>query len=116
LRAKNIPKCSASTSGQTDLNFCLAAEYNRLDKELDEQFQKLNKRSDQHPAGIRKSQEAWKKFRKAECSNEVIQSGGSNFPFVHYLCMIEFTRERIRHIKWHLAQDCNGLPASEVGI
>ena len=100
-------RCSAG--GQQDMNLCMADEYRKVDAELNENFKKLTSVL-ANPTGIRNAQRAWIRFRDAECSNEVIQLGGSLQPFAYYSCMIEFTLERTRHIKWHLAQDCNGCP------
>lgn len=88
----------------------MAIEYRKVDLRLNSLYKELTSVL-VDARGIRASQRAWLQYRDAECSDAVMQLGqGSLQPFAHHSCMIEFTEERIRHLRWHLAQDCNGCP------
>jgi uncharacterized protein YecT (DUF1311 family) len=100
--------CSAG--GQSEMNQCMATEFRKVDIRLNTLYRELTSIL-VNPRGIRASQLAWLQYRDAECSDAVMQLGqGSLQPFAYHSCMIEFTEERIRHLRWHLAQDCNGCP------
>jgi uncharacterized protein YecT (DUF1311 family) len=100
--------CSAG--GQSEMNQCMAIEYRKVDLRLNSLYKELTSVL-VDARGIRASQRAWLQYRDAECSDAVMQLGqGSLKPFAYHSCMIEFTEERIRHLRWHLAQDCNGCP------
>jgi len=100
-----------STGGQSEMNQCMEAEYRKVDLRLNSLYKELTSVL-ADPRGIRASQRAWLKYRDAECSDAVLQLGqGSLQPLAHHSCMIEFTEQRIRHLRWHLAQNCNGCPA-----
>ena len=100
--------CSAG--GQSEMNQCMEIEYRKVDLRLNSLFKELTSVL-VNARGIRASQRAWLQYRDAECSDAVMQLGqGSLRPFAYHSCMIEFTEERIRHLRWHLAQDCNGCP------
>jgi len=103
-------KASCSAGGQSKMNQCMAIEYRKVDLRLNSLYKELTSVL-VDARGIRASQRAWLKYRDAECSDAVMQLGqGSLQPFAYHSCMIEFTEERIRHLRWHLAQDCNGCP------
>jgi uncharacterized protein YecT (DUF1311 family) len=103
-------KTICSRGGQQQMNQCMAKEFRKVDQELNTLYKKLtNVLAD--PKGIRNAQRAWLRFRDAQCSDDVMQLGsGSLDPYAYYSCVIEFSQERIRHLRWHLAQDCNGCP------
>jgi uncharacterized protein YecT (DUF1311 family) len=106
--AKQKEICSAG--GQSEMNQCMAIEYRKVDLRLNSLYKELTSVL-VDARGIRASQRAWLQYRDAECSDAVMQLGqGSLQPFAYHSCMIEFTEERIRHFRWHLAQDCNGCP------
>jgi uncharacterized protein YecT (DUF1311 family) len=99
-----------STGGQSEMNQCLATEYGKVDLRLNSLYKELTSVL-VDARGIRASQRAWLRYRDAECSDAVMQLGqGGLQPYAYHSCMIEFTEERIRHLRWHLAQDCNGCP------
>jgi uncharacterized protein YecT (DUF1311 family) len=92
------------------MNQCMADEYRKVDLRLNQLYKELTSVL-VDARGIRAAQRAWIQYRDAECSDAVMQLGqGSLQPYAYYSCMIEFTEERIRHLQWHLAQDCNGCP------
>lgn len=100
-----------SIGGQSEMNQCLETEYRKVDLRLNSLYRELTSVL-VDARGIRASQRAWLKYRDAECSDAIMQLGqGSLQPFAYHSCMIEFTEERIRHLRWHLAQNCNGCPA-----
>ncbi|MDT8989687.1 lysozyme inhibitor LprI family protein [Curvibacter sp. APW13] len=104
-------KAICSAGGQSEMNQCMAIEYRKVDRRLNSLYMELTSVLED-ARGIRASQRAWLKYRDAECSDDVMQLGqGSLQPYAYHSCMIEFTEERIRHLRWHLAQDCNGCPA-----
>lgn len=103
-------KSICSTGGQSEMNQCMAIEYRKVDLRLNSLYKELTSVL-VDARGIRASQRAWLKYRDAECSDAVMQLGqGSLQSFAYYSCMIEFSEERLRHLRWHLAQDCNGCP------
>ncbi len=103
-------KYMCDTGGMVQMGQCMADQFKKLDQELNDLYKELT-RVLVEPKGIRNAQRAWLRFRDAECSDDVMQLGaGSLYPYAYNSCMIEFTKERIRHLRWHLAQDCNGCP------
>ena len=103
-------KAICSAGGQSEMNQCMAIEYRKVYLHLNSLYKELTSVL-VDARGIRASQRAWLKYRDAECSDAVMQLGqGSLQPFAYHSCMIEFSEERIRHLRWHLAQDCNGCP------
>lgn len=105
-----MQKAICSAGGQSEMNQCMAIEYRKVDLRLNSLYKELTSVL-VDPRGIRASQRAWLRYRDAECSDAVMQLGqGSLQPFAYHSCLIEFTEERIRHLRWHLAQDCNGCP------
>ncbi|MDZ7920876.1 MAG: lysozyme inhibitor LprI family protein [Rhodoferax sp.] len=103
-------KAICSAGGQSEMNQCMAIEYRKVERRLNSSYTELISVLED-ARGIRASQRAWLKYRDAECSDDVMQLGqGSLQPFAYHSCMIEFTEERIRYLRWHLAQDCNGCP------
>ena len=103
-------KAICSAGGQSEMNQCMAIEYRKVYLHLNSLYKQLTSVL-VDARGIRASQRAWLKYRDAECSDAVMQLGqGSLQPFAYHSCMIEFSEERIRHLRWHLAQDCNGCP------
>lgn len=97
--------------GQQSMNICMANEYKKVDAKLSYLYSRLVDKLER-PQGIKKSQRAWLKYRDAECSDDVMQIGTDNslYPYARFACLIEFTEERIKYLKWHLEQDCSNCP------
>lgn len=105
---RQAPTCSSES--KQEAYQCVTNEFQMVDQELNRLYAELAKIL-ANPKGIRNSQRAWLRFRDAECSNDVMQIGGeSMYAIARYSCMIELTQERMRRLRWHLAQDCNGCP------
>ena len=99
-----------SSESKREAYQCVANEFQTVDLELNRLYAALTSVL-ANPKGIQNAQRAWLHFRDAECSNNVMQIGDEGmYAIARHSCMIELTEERIRRLRWHLAQDCNDCP------
>jgi len=102
-------KCSKGT--MSEMNDCLAAEWRKLDGQLNESYRVLlaelvDGRS------LRSAQRSWMVFRDNECDYAVsgLERGGSLYPYALHSCRIDLTVKRLKDMDRHLAEKCNGCP------
>ena len=100
-----------SRGDQRQMNQCITSKYHEVDQKMIGYYSELV-RVLKHPEGVQVAQQAWERYRDAECSDRVMQVGEetSIYPYADAACRIELTEERIKLLRWHLAQDCNGCP------
>ena len=92
--------CSTGKT-QLDINECVAAEYQKADKELNRVYSAYRARlDDQQKQLLKDAQVAWLKYRDLSCKFESADvSGGSAYSMVLQSCLIEKTKARIEDLK-----------------
>jgi uncharacterized protein YecT (DUF1311 family) len=84
------------------MNDCQNREYKKSDAELNTVYKqvmaKLNDEGER--AALRAAQQAWIKFRDAECEFESYENkGGTIYPLVYNGCLTALTRERTKQLR-----------------
>ena len=102
---------TCSHGNQLQMNECITSKYHESNQRMIAYYSKLV-RMLKRAEGVQMAQQAWERYRDAECSDRVMQSGAetSLYAYADAACRIEMTEERIKLLRWHLAQDCNGCP------
>nr|WP_234881797.1 lysozyme inhibitor LprI family protein [Agrobacterium larrymoorei] len=110
VRAEDAPDCS-NPQTQFDLNQCAGVDYDKADKELNAEYQKLrklladrDKDADENTKGaveaLVAAQRAWVAFRDANCKLSGFQArGGSMEPMIVASCLADMTREQTEELK-----------------
>ncbi|MEO8002839.1 MAG: lysozyme inhibitor LprI family protein [Arenimonas sp.] len=101
-----------SEGGQQQMNSCLAAEYSKVDVQLNELYKKITDDLED-PSKLRKAQVAWLRFRDRDCeyANSGLGKEGSLYSFAQSACFIDHTEKRIRDLQQYLNWNCNGCPS-----
>ena len=94
------------------MNECIASQYHEVDQKMIGYYSNLVQVL-KRPEGVELAQQAWERYRDVECSDRVMQIGEetSRYLYADAVCRIELTEERIKLLRRHLAQECNGCPA-----
>lgn len=97
----------ANASAQSTMTECYGKALVAIDKELNENFRKIEKRLGDD-ADTRKrlvaAERAWVAFRDAECGfSTSAAEGGSLYPMTLAICRTELTRQRNEQLKAYLA-------------
>lgn len=100
-------KDACSTGTSAEMTGCIRGYFHAIDAELNQVYEELvNALVD--PSPVRTAQRAWLKFRDAECATN---TGPRPYDgYGRYACMTALTKERVKQLRWHLAQECNGCP------
>lgn len=108
--AEDAPDCS-NPQTQLDLNQCAGEDYDKADKELNAEYQKLRKTlaerdkdADENTKGavdaLVAAQRAWVAFRDANCKLSGFQArGGSMEPMIIASCLADMSREQTEELK-----------------
>lgn len=94
----------ASAQTQLEMNIQAGTAFHRADTELNALYRDLVAKIDaQGKAALRNAQQAWLKFRDAECDFETRDAeGGSIHPMVMNQCLEDLTRQRNQQLKRQL--------------
>ncbi|WP_436856866.1 lysozyme inhibitor LprI family protein [Citrobacter tructae] len=96
LSSQALADDCANASTQIEMNSCAAAQYQAIDKKLNETFQNALKRAEAPQRDLlKKAQVAWIAVRDADCA--LISSGtegGSIQPMIASQCLADKTAER----------------------
>ena len=87
---------------QIEMDECQGREYKKADAALNAVYKQLmTKLEDEGERTVFKTaQQAWIKFRDAECEAESFQNkGGTIYPMVYSGCLTALTQERTKQIK-----------------
>ncbi|MFV9901123.1 MAG: lysozyme inhibitor LprI family protein [Rickettsia conorii subsp. raoultii] len=86
-----------------DMNYCVAAEYKKVDKKLNQIYQEILKHiSDKQEQVnlLKKSQNLWIKYRDADCEFRSFGVyGGSVYPMILLMCLTGKTEDRIKEFE-----------------
>jgi len=105
-QCEDIGRCAGDARAQSDRE--LNRVYNELRMDL------------QDPRPLVQAQRAWLAYQKAECeyqsSGYDCESGMSGMCSVERaMCQVHLTCERVRKLREHIQQKCNGCPVRKTG-
>ncbi len=99
-------KDKCSNGSMMEMNECLAEARGDTEHRMDVAYRKLLS-SLINPAPLRKSQQAWLRYREAQCKFEVPPEWtGSAIPYSRNSCLIDHTERRVRDLE--RVAPCNG--------
>lgn len=101
----SLKQCLAKSGGITvDVHNCDAAEYGRIDGELNATYRKISAKLDpKRREALVKSQREWLAWRKLECDFYASgEAGGSIYPILIDTCFINMNQDRINTLKSYL--------------
>ncbi|MDQ3023078.1 MAG: lysozyme inhibitor LprI family protein [bacterium] len=92
----------ASAQSQHEMNSAAAAEYKLADAELNKVYRKLRAKLDgDERRKLIATQQAWIKFRDADCEFAALPSrGGTIYPLVHFGALTEKATARTEELRW----------------
>jgi uncharacterized protein YecT (DUF1311 family) len=96
---KNEP--CADAQSQADMNICWGKEYKAADATLNQVYRQLfAKLDDEQKAQLKNAQNAWLKYRDANCEFVADQyKGGSMRPMIAAICLADVTHNRTTELK-----------------
>lgn len=96
---KSAPCASAQT--QAEMNDCAGKEYKSADVTLNQVYRQLvAKLDDEEKAELKDAQNAWLKYRDANCTFVADQyKGGTIRPMIEGLCLADVTRNRTAELR-----------------
>lgn len=96
--AKSLENCHLS---QSDMNTCAGYRFVREELELNRFYRELlSRREERDPRKLRKAQEAWLRWRDANCEYEASDlQGGSLQPLITLNCKARVTKERTEWVR-----------------
>lgn len=96
LAQQASPSCD-NPQTQAEINACAAQEYERIDRELNRIYRQLAARlKGERSAKLNAAQNAWIKFRDAQCELESTEyKGGSLYPTVLNSCLSSLTKAQV---------------------
>lgn len=91
-------------NGQTtvEMRNCAGKEYQKADAELNDAYKQLMSTitDEGHRAALRTAQQAWIKYRDANCEFEAyLNRGGTIYPVVYTSCLSAMTTARTRELR-----------------
>jgi uncharacterized protein YecT (DUF1311 family) len=97
--AKNEP--CADAQSQAEMNICWGKEYKAADATLNQVYRQLfAKLDDEQKAQLKDAQNAWLKYRDANCEFVADQyKGGSMRPMIAAICLADVTHNRTTELK-----------------
>jgi uncharacterized protein YecT (DUF1311 family) len=99
-QTKKDPCANAQT--QVEMNECQGREYKKADAALNVVYKQLMAKIDNEGerAALKAAQQAWIKFRDADCEFESYQNkGGTIYPLVYSGCLTVLTQERSKRLR-----------------
>ena len=99
-QTKKDPCANAQT--QVEMNECQGREYKKADAALNVVYKQLMAKIDDEGerTALKVAQQAWIKFRDAECEFESYQNkGGTIYPLVYSGCLKVLTQERSKQLR-----------------
>ncbi len=86
---------------QTDLNTCSFDYFKKADADLNKFYQLAINRLDGNDKKFRENQRTWIKYRDQTCefTTREDENGGTIWPLIHSMCMINLTVHRTEMIK-----------------
>jgi len=99
-------KDRCSNGSMMEMNECLAEARGNVERRLDTAYKRLSGAL-ANPTPLLKSQQAWLRYREAQCKFEVPPEWtGSAIPYSKNSCLIDHTERRIRDLE--RVAPCNG--------
>jgi uncharacterized protein YecT (DUF1311 family) len=93
----------ANAQTQLEMSECQGREYKKADAALNAVYRQLTAKVQGEAgesAALKAAQQAWIKFRDADCDFESYQNkGGTIYPLVRNGCLTALTQERTRHLR-----------------
>jgi uncharacterized protein YecT (DUF1311 family) len=104
---KSEPCASAQT--QAEMNNCAGQEYKSADATLNQVYRQLVAKLDQdEKAELKEAQNAWLKYRDANCTFVADQyKGGTIRPMIEGLCLADVTRNRTAELRAQIKDRSN---------
>ena len=99
-QTKKDPCANAQT--QVEMNECQGREYKKADAALNVVYKQLMAKIDDEGerTSLKAAQQAWIKFRDADCEFESYQNkGGTIYPLVYSGCLTVHTQERRKQLR-----------------
>jgi len=103
---KELPKsgCYEKAGSQSEIESCAAKDYKTSDSELNNVYQSVVKKYENHPAVIkrlREAQRAWLSYRDAQIAflYGTGTGGGSDIEMCRYMRLTRLTEDRIKALK-----------------
>lgn len=100
-QTKKDPCAGAQT--QADMNECQGREYKKADAALNAVYRQLTAKIQEEAgelAALKAAQQAWIKFRDADCEFESYQNkGGTIYPLVYSGCLTTLTQARTKQLR-----------------
>src|SRR5262245_49216070 len=93
---KQKPEPCADAQTQADMNICWGNEYKKADAQLNQTYQQLAAMlDDEEKAQLKTAENAWIKYRDANCDFVGDQyKGGSMRPMIYAMCLADVTTNR----------------------
>ena len=91
-----------------EMRDCAGKEYQKADAELNQVYKQLMASlSDRaHQASLRTAQQAWLKYRDANCEFDAFENlGGTIYPVVYNSCLAAMTRARTKELREQMEQE-----------
>jgi uncharacterized protein YecT (DUF1311 family) len=88
-----------------EMRDCAGKEYKAADAELNTVYKQLMASLSDHPyeAALKTAQQAWLKYRDANCEFEAFDNrGGTIYPVVYNSCLAVMTRARTKELREQL--------------
>jgi uncharacterized protein YecT (DUF1311 family) len=85
-----------------EMRDCAGKEYKKADAELNAVYKQLmdSLSGREHQASLRSAQQAWLKYRDANCEFEAfLNRGGTIYPVVYTSCLAATTRARTKELR-----------------
>jgi len=93
----------ANAQTQVDMNECQGREYKKADAALNAVYKQLMAKTQDDAgelAALKAAQQAWIKFRDADCEFESYENkGGTIYPLVYSGCLTTLTQERTKQLR-----------------
>ena len=99
-QTKKDPCANAQT--QVEMNECQGREYKKADAALNAVYKQLMAKIEDEGerTALKAAQQAWIKFRDADCEFESYQNkGGTIYPLVYSGCLTVHTQERTKQLR-----------------
>lgn len=96
------PDPCANAQTTVDMGDCAGKEYKQADAELNAVYKQLmaSLSDKEHQASLKSAQQAWLKFRDANCEFDSFENrGGTIHPVVYTSCLAAMTRARTKELR-----------------
>jgi uncharacterized protein YecT (DUF1311 family) len=102
------PDPCADPQSTVEMRDCAGKEYKQADAELNAVYKELmaTLSDKEHQASLRSAQQAWLKYRDANCEFDAFENrGGTIYPVVYTSCLTAMTRARTKELREQMEQE-----------